>query len=218
MRKVSAGAMREPRVAALLRDAAEWRLLGLLLERPREGWRQEVEALRREVSDPEIGAAAEAARADATEGRYLALFGPGGPVSPREVTYRGMEDPGRILGDVMAFCDAFAFQPQTEEAPDHLAVEAGFLGFLCLKEAYARVRGHDEEAEVAARASERFREVHLGTFAWPVAERLGTTDMGYQALAVTALARRTGPRRDSAASQGYPRLSVENSPMECCEG
>jgi nitrate reductase assembly molybdenum cofactor insertion protein NarJ len=196
MKSVSAGAMREPQVAALLREAAAWRLLGLLLERPREGWRQEVEALRREVADPEIGAAAEAARAHASEGRYLAVFGPGGPVSPREVTYRGMEDPGRILGDVMAFYRAFAFQPHTEEVPDHLAVEAGFLGFLCLKEAYARVRGQDEEGEVAAQAAERFREAHLGTFAWPVADRLGRTDLAYLTLAAAALAHRTGPRRE----------------------
>ena len=215
MSEVSAGELREPRVAALLRDAAAWRLLGLLLERPREGWRQEVEALAREASDPEAGAAAEAARAEAAEGRYLALFGPGGPVSPREVSYRGMEDPGRILGDILAFYEAFAFQPQTEEAPDHLAVEAGFLGYLCLKLAYARARGQEAEAEVAERAAERFREAHLATFAWPLAERLVLADARYLSLTANAVARRSGPRRDGQGKGTIPPQIIEDCSLEC---
>ncbi len=161
----------EPRIHELLRQATEWRFLGLLFERPREGWWQDVEALVREVGDPELKAAAEAAREEADQGLYLALLGPGGAVSPREVAYRGMEDPGHILAEIMAFYEAFAFRPATEEPPDHLAVEAGFLGYLCLKQAYARARRNDEEAGVAAAAAARFRETHLSTLAWPVLER-----------------------------------------------
>ena len=100
MSAIAASHIGEARVKELLREAAAWRLLGLLFERPRDGWWREVEMLSREVVDPEITAAAEAARDGGGEGRYLALLGPGGPVSPREVTYRGMEDPGRIFADI----------------------------------------------------------------------------------------------------------------------
>ena len=180
-------AITNPRIQQLLGDAAAWRLLGLLFERPREGWWQEMEMLSQEVSDPAIKAAADAAQEGASEGLYLALLGPGGPVPPREVAYRGMEDPGHILADIGAFYDAFAFQPATEEPPDHLAVEAGFLGYLCLKEAYALARGNAEEAELVATAADRFREAHLSALAWAVADRVETAGARYLSIAATAM-------------------------------
>jgi nitrate reductase assembly molybdenum cofactor insertion protein NarJ len=210
-----AAAITEPTLQRLLGEATAWRLLGLLFERPRETWWQEVEALSRSVSDPEIRAAADTARDQASEGLYLALLGPGGPVSPREVTYRGMEDPGRILADIRAFYEAFAFQPETEEAPDHLAVEAGFVGYLCMKEAYARARGNKDEAEVAAKASARFREAHLAALAWPVTERLAGADVRYLALAAAALAHRSGPRPEPAKTVKARPPRCEHCPMDC---
>jgi nitrate reductase assembly molybdenum cofactor insertion protein NarJ len=208
-------AIADPRVRELLADATAWRLLGLLFERPRKGWREDVEALSRLVADPALRSAAGAAQEEATEGLYLALLGPGGPVSPREVTYRGMEDPGHILADISAFYDAFAFQPETEEAPDHLAVEAGFMGYLCVKEAYARARGNEEEAEIAAKAATRFREAHLSALAWPVAERLERTNVRYFSLAATVLAHRSGPRRDPGSTMKAPLRLCDDCPMEC---
>jgi len=214
MSAIAASEIGESRVTELLREATAWRLLGLLLERPRDGWRQELEMLGREVADPEIKAAADAAREAANEGLYLALVGPGGPVSLREVTYRGMEDPGRIIADISRFYEAFAFQPETEEAPDHLAVEAGFVGYLCLKEAFAHTRGNAEEAEIAAKAAIRFREEHLSTLAWPVADRLAEADACHLPLAAAALARRAGPRRDVTATR-TPRLPSCDECLEC---
>jgi len=200
-------AITDPQVQELLAAATAWRLLGLLFERPCEGWWQDVEALSRVVSDPEIRSAAAEAQLEASEGRYLALLGPGGPVSAREVTYRGMEDPGQIMADIQAFYQAFAFQPETEEAPDHLGVEAGFLGYLCVKEAYARARGSEEEAEVAAEAAIRFRKAHLSALAWPVAERLESTGVRYLSLAAATLARRSGPRPSTeGTAKARPRL------------
>ena len=210
-----AAAITDPFLRHLLGEATAWRLLGLLFERPGEGWWQEVEALSSSVADPEIRAAAGAAREEAGEGLYLAVLGPGGPVSPREVTYRGMEDPGRILADISAFYEAFAFRPETEEAPDHLAVEAGFMGYLCLKEAYALARGNKDEAEVAATAAARFREAHLTTLAWPVADRLATAEARYLALAAAALARRSGPRPHTTATVKARPPRCENCPMGC---
>lgn len=208
-------AITDPRVKELLGEATAWRLLGLLFERPREGWLQEVELLSGEIADPVIKAAGGAAREEANEGLYLALLGPGGPVSPREVAHRGMEDPGRILADIGAFYDAFAFRPETEEAPDHLAVEAGFLGYLSLKEAYARARGNEAEAEVAASAAHRFRDEHLASVAWPVADRLEKAGVRYLSLAASALAHRSGPRRDTDATIATPRPTCDDCPTGC---
>jgi nitrate reductase assembly molybdenum cofactor insertion protein NarJ len=207
--------MSDREVRRLLGEATAWRLLGLLFERPREGWHQEVEMLSREVADPEITAAGDLARAEANEGLYLALLGPGGPVSLRGVSHRGMEDPGRIIADIQAFYGAFAFQPATEEAPDHLAVETGFLGYLCLKEAYARACGAEDEAEIATHAAARFRTEHLSALAWPVAGRLEHAGVGYLARAAAAVARRAGPPPDTAmtAEQGLP--SCDDCHMSC---
>lgn len=207
------------RTQELLSEAAALRLLGLLLERPREGWRQEIESLRREVRDAEISAAVEAAQEEASEGLYLALLGPGGIVSPREVSYRGMNDPGQVLSDIRAFYEAFAFGPETEEAPDHIAVEAGFMGYLRLKEAYARARGNKEEAEIAAQGAARFREEHLSTLAWPLADRLEKTEVQYLSLAARALAHRTGPRPVTHPVGESPLLICDSDcPLECGQG
>ncbi len=205
----------DPRVRELLAEATAWRLLGLLFERPRQGWREDVENLSRVVSDPELQAAAVAAQEEGSEGLYLALLGPGAPVSAREVTYRGMEDPGQIIADISAFYRAFAFHPETEEAPDHLAVEAGFLGYLRMKEAYARARCNDEEARIAATAAARFSDEHLAILAWPVAERMQATNVRYLSLAAATLARRFGPRRDTPPTTTAPLRLCDDCSLEC---
>jgi nitrate reductase assembly molybdenum cofactor insertion protein NarJ len=193
-----------PGIRDLLAEAAAWRLLGLLLERPREGWWREAEELSRDLCDPALAAAVDAANEEATEGLYLAILGPGGIVSPREVSYHGMEDPGHILADLRAFYEAFAFNPRSEEAPDHLAVEAGFLGYLCLKEAFARTQGQDEQAAIAADAASRFRKDHLCTCAQFFAERVEETGVRYLTLAARALARLAGPPESSPADACLP--------------
>jgi len=204
-----------PEVRDLLSEAATWRLLGLLLERPRDGWWRQVDELSRGgIGDPALTAAVDAAREEAAEGLYLALLGPGGVVSPREVSYRGMEDPGRILADLRAFYEAFAFNPRTEEAADHLSVEAGFLGYLRLKEAFARTRGEDEKAVIAADAASRFRTDHLAAYAQSFAERVEKTGVGYLTLAARSLARLAGPPEPAATDAGLPLLE-EGCPLTC---
>ena len=141
-------------------EAARWRLAALLLERPRAGWLDEVRALAHEVDDAALGAAAEAAR-EATEGDYLALLGPGGAVPAREVGYRAGRDPGWLLSDVARFYDAFAYRPRAEDPADHFAVEAGFVGYLWLKEALARSAGDDDAGDVTAEARRVFVAEHL---------------------------------------------------------
>jgi TorA maturation chaperone TorD len=148
------------RTSDLLAEAASWRLASLLVERPRPGWRHEIERLSREAADQELAACARDAQ-EATEENYQRLFGPGGIVSPREVSYCGFEDPGRLMAELSAFYRAFLFEPRREEPIDHISVEAGFVGYLFLKEAYAGLRRSMEAAEITRSARERFTNEHV---------------------------------------------------------
>ncbi len=192
--------------APKLIESAEWRLLGLLFERPRPAWREEIAALAREVASEGLKAAAQAASA-ATEGEYLALLGPGGAVSPREVGYRGMEDPGRLLADIGAFHRAFAFHPISEDPVDHVAQEIGLVGYLSLKVAFAEHEGNPEAATTTARARDTFIAAHLGVFAHEFARRLGAAasarSVGYLALAARILATRV-----PQSAQAAPRAAA----------
>jgi nitrate reductase assembly molybdenum cofactor insertion protein NarJ len=161
----------EVKSESLLARAAAWRLASLLLERPREGWYDAIEKLSAEVIDGELRACAKNA-ADHTEETYHRLFGPGGAVSPREVSYCGFEDPGWLMAELSAFYRAFSFEPRREEPIDHIAVESGFLGYLFLKEAYARTRGDYEAAEITKSARQRFVNEHLLRCAGGIRNRL----------------------------------------------
>jgi hypothetical protein len=183
--------------ATALATATDWRLLALLFERPHAGWGAEAAALGRAVQDAALAPAA-AAAAEASAGTYLRLLGPGGGISPREVAYRGREDPGALLADIAAFYRAFAFHPCSEDPPDHVAVEAAFVGYLWLKEAYALACGDAGAAAISATARARFVEAHLRYFAAPLAERLAGAGVEYLAAASRALAERCGPAPTSA--------------------
>lgn len=198
----------------LLREAAEWRLMGLLFEYPREGWREELAALVSQVSDPALREAGQEARGDGHAGLYLAVLGPGGAVSPREVGYLPLQDPGRILADVTAFYEAFGYQPALTEPLDHVAAEAGFLGYLKLKEAFARSRDATEEAAVAAEAAESFLAEHLRNVAEPLSRRLATAAPRYLVLAGEALLRRARP--SSGGNAAIPACSSSAACATAC--
>lgn len=172
-----------------LRKAAEWRLLSLLLERPRPGWQEEIASLAQEVDDTWLHEAAVLSRT-ASEETYLALFGPGGSTSPREVAYAGMEDPGRLLADVISFYRAFAFMPQAEDPPDHVAVETSFVGYLALKEAYARAHENSDAVQVTQAAQDRFLEAHLDRLIRGLTEKLSDSGPAYLIKTIAALLRK----------------------------
>jgi nitrate reductase assembly molybdenum cofactor insertion protein NarJ len=176
--------------------AAEWRLIGLLLERPRRGWHEEVARLAGEVQDGSLRGAAAMAR-DASEGEYLRLFGPGGVVSPREVTYQPFADPGQLLAELAAVYGAFAFRPQVEEPLDHIAVEAAFVGYLLLKEAFALARGDRAAAATTAKARRDFVAAHLAALGTTFAQRLEDAGPAYVRPVGRLLAARLPARRTS---------------------
>jgi hypothetical protein len=192
-------------------EAARWRLAALLLERPRAGWFDEIRALAREVDDPGLRAAVETAQ-DATEGDYLALLGPGGAVPAREVGYRAGRDPGWLLSDVARYYEAFAYRPRAEDPGDHLAVEAGFVGYLWLKEALARSAGEDDAADVTAAARRVFVAEHLAGVAQAFARTLlAAGDASHLAGAAAVVASLV----PDARSPARPAADADSAPSRC---
>jgi len=179
-----------------LLNAAAWRLASALFERPKRGWSEEIASLAGEIDDPDLRRAAREAEG-ATEGLYLALLGPGGPVSPREIAYRPLEDPACVLADLTAAYEAFAYKPAAEDPIDHIAVEAGFAGYLTLKASYARALSDEEAASVTEEALAGFLREHLDPFARSLAERLAGSGT-YLEKAARALAARAARERPVA--------------------
>lgn len=203
------------RSRAWLEAAASWRLLGMLFERPHADWEAGVAMLSREVGARDLRRAAQVA-AGASAGDYLAVLGPGGGASPREVAYRSREDPGWILADVAAFYRAFGFEPRVEDPPDHIAVEAAFVGFLYMKAAYAREMEEREAEEIVLAAVETFFAEHLRRFAEPMAARLAPFGTSHLALAAQALLARVGrvPQAERAMLATIPIDAVAGANTE----
>jgi len=175
----------------LLHSAAQWRLIGLLLECPRDDWFAQVAAIAAEVGDEQLGRAAVLARQEASEGLYHTTFGPGGPAAPREVSYHDSLLAGQTLAQLRAQYAAFGYTPALDEAPDHIAVEAGFIAYLRLKEAFALHAGAVDQAEVAAEAARCFLQNHLSAMAGPLSESLECSGIGYLELVAAALRKRS---------------------------
>ncbi len=177
----------------LLGEARDWRLLGLLFERPRSGWHREVAALAEATDDEALRTAARAAR-DADEGSYLACMGPGGMAPAREAGYRRAADPSETIAWLQAAYRAFSYAPSVEDPPDHLALICGFRGWLALKQSYALAIGDVDTAASSDALGRRIAREHLAMIAEPLAERLGAGEGGHLLAAARALVARVGPR------------------------
>ena len=183
----------DDRVTTLLKESAEWRLLGRLLERPSPEWLDDVERLRREMPEGPLQDAAAAAR-HASEGEYHFVFGPGGPAPPREASYHASVELGSLLAAIEGDYAAFAYQARIDEPADHVAVETGFVGYLRLKEAYALACGDAEAAGIAQRAAARFTAEHLAVMAHPLAALLAESGIDHLARTAALVAARAGAR------------------------
>lgn len=207
----------DPHVHDLLRDAARWRLLGRLFECPGEEWRRDVATLADEMDDAELRAAAGAALVTTAEGQYHSAFGPGGPAPPREVSYHDTLELGSLMSELTGYYDAFGYHPTTSEAPDHVAIEVGFMAYLRLKEAYGVAAGDTEHAATTMRAAERFRADHLAVFAAPLAALLAHAGIDYLAQASGLLAARAGSRPPRARLPVFQELDDSGSVFPCCD-
>jgi len=183
-----------PETTQCLHEATRWRMLGLLFSCPDPEWREQLAALAASTADDLLRRAVAAAGPQADPGTYHTIFGPGGPASPREVSYRRASFSGRFLAELRDVYAAFAYDASsTGETPDHVATQADFVGYLRLKEAYARGRGEEEQADLAARTARRIIDDHLAWIAEPLAGTLQSLGVEYLALAAQALYERVGP-------------------------
>jgi nitrate reductase assembly molybdenum cofactor insertion protein NarJ len=194
-----------PATVRLLREAAEWRLLGLLFQCPQGHWHERLEASANEVEDCDLREAARLAVSQADEGMYHTVFGPGGPAPAREISYRESLQAGGILAEIAGYYEAFAYHPREDEACDHVSVEADFLAYLRLKEAYASARGDSDQASVTAHAAKRFLEDHVAAMAESLARCLALLSIEYLEKAGKALRKRAGRGKEGRKRRGRKR-------------
>jgi len=95
----------------LLREAAEWSLISLLLMPPEEDWQEQIVAIASEAGDPGLRNTAEAACPEADGALYHTLFGPGGVVRPRGVSHGPGTMPEKMLSQLRGFYQAFGYRP-----------------------------------------------------------------------------------------------------------
>lgn len=201
---MSAAMLVAARQRELLAEAAQWRLLALLFECPSSEWRDHVRALVAEMPPGRLRDAAEAALHEASEGRFHSAFGPGGPAPAREAACTPSVELGGLMAELAAYYEAFGYHPAITEPPDHVSVEAGFMGYLRLKEAYALACDDPEHAAVTAEAAQQFLAQHLRPLATALASALSGSGIRYLSLAAEELLRRAGPAE--APSAGLPVL------------
>jgi nitrate reductase assembly molybdenum cofactor insertion protein NarJ len=205
----------EPSVQEMLREAADWRLIGLLLECPSAEWRNRVDELAREVPDAELAQAVALSREQASEGLYHSTFGPGGPAPPREATHRDTLQLGYLMSEIEAYYASFGYRAGSSEPPDHIAVETGFVAYLKFKQAYAAACGDAEAAAVAAEACREFVTEHLASTAAPLTEMLAASGVPYLELTGRALGRRAGPARKRFLVLGAESLNRDEDDFGC---
>ena len=204
-------------VRELLLDAARWRLLGRLFECPTDDWRRDVATLRNEVDDAELKSVANTALETASEGLYHSVFGPGGPAPPREVSYHDTLELGSLMSELTGYYAAFGYRPSIQEAPDHVAVEIGFVSYLRFKEAYALAADDGEHATLAAQTVQQFRADHLALIAGPLAALLADSDIPYLVRASAVLTARAGEPPARRRLPVIPTVDDEDgSDFPCC--
>lgn len=200
----------------LLQEAARWHLTGLLLQCPDDDWSDRLASLAEESDDAELSRAVDAALREVSAGAYHSAFGPGGPAAPREVSHRDAVVPGAFLSDLCGFYEAFAYRPPEHETPDHIAAEVGFLGYLRLKEAYARACGEEEQARIVACAAARFVEEHLALLAHRFAESVKKSGVEYLEIIARTLQSRIDPPPEEPGGDGrLPVLDEADSAFSC---
>jgi hypothetical protein len=135
------------------------------------------------------------------------------------VTYLGGVQLGYLMSELSAYYDAFGYKPQTTEALDHLSVEAGFLSYLQLKQAYAHECGEAEHAATASDASLSFVKEHLVQVAEPIARALENLAPEYLVHAGRYLLERVGPRPKTSYPLGGDVIGgLEEDEMRCGTG
>jgi TorA maturation chaperone TorD len=181
-------------VAADLEQAAAHRVLSIFFSTPSDDLLAELRTLAPEVPDDLADAAARASRASARDlqGLYHRVLGPSGRVPDSECAYdvNTAGGSGPLIADLAAFYRAFAYDAGGAPA-EQIATELGFLGWLSLKSAYARVEASSAHMERVDQARRAFLRDHLGRWAMPFLDRLEDEAAGTRYEAIARLARET---------------------------
>jgi len=199
-----------------MKEASEWRLIGLLFECPVGEWKERIKSLADAIGDFQLRTAVEFARVEAGEGLYHSIFGPGGPAPGREISYRGWAQPGFLLSELASFYQAFSYVTETNEVADHVAVECGFIAYLRLKELYAVECSDKERAEITHQAASTFIDDHLCKYAQKLSKLLTASGIEYLHLAGAALFARVGPDKDASRQIFLPVLEEDDQSMFEC--
>jgi TorA maturation chaperone TorD len=166
-------------VNAWLERAANWRMASLLFSEPHADRAAELTELAALVSEPaRAGAAALAADTALRGDDYYPVLGPGGcPATESAYDRAAIANRGPLIADVAAFYEAFVYPPRFTcgLAPDHVAVELDFLGFLALKVAFALDQNRQEESVVGRAAYREFLDAHPGFWIDQLVARLEST-------------------------------------------
>ena len=181
-----------PEVRDILNNAAEWRLIALLLERPRLHTVPQIGCIAKEIPAADLKEIVELAL-NATEECYLQYFGPGGLLSPREVAYIGWGDPGKMMSEIGLLYESFSFAPRSEDPSDHIAVEANFISYLYIKEAYALLNEEEEKVDTAKAVRQKFIEEHFGVLLYGLTRKLNGSEPVYISKTLTAASTRIQP-------------------------
>jgi TorA maturation chaperone TorD len=149
-----------------LEQSCTYRFLALLFQPPSPEMARELADLAGVLDESlrEDGRALAFELGPDVEHDYHALLGGSGRCRDCESDYQvaALGGKGPLLADVAAFYRAFHFAADDHcLAPDHVAVELDFLGYLAMKAAYARHASLIDEREICELAAEQFDRDHV---------------------------------------------------------
>lgn len=149
-------------------------------------------------------------------GEHLRVFGPSvGSLHPPYSTEHDTAAPFRKeqdLADIAGYYRAFgvALHDDLHERVDHMGVEADFLAFLAMKEAYALCEDGPHEVAIVRAAAARFAREIVAPAARSFAERLARAEGGLFAAAAALLCALVD---DARAPGDIPRRRVAALPV-----
>ena len=166
-------------VATWLQRSSTWLFLSQAFERPTpetvDSLRALATTLPEALREPADALATEPL--DSAEPEYFSVLGPAGCAAAESSYERAaMAARGPLLAEVAGFYEAFHYTPpHTQDVPDHISVELGFLAYLACKVAFALFERQQESAEIASTAYDTFLREHPGAWAGPFVDALLAT-------------------------------------------
>ena len=198
----------------LVEQAGDWSLMRLLLERPSDGWRQQLLAESKETVDPELTSAVQMAQAEANDYFHQVLFGADGLLTSRESEYRFERDRGAVLSDLEGMRERFGYSWNGSEAADHILALIGLMAHIFSLQAIAVRDNQIGEAIYLEGIAEWLRRGHLAWFAEQIASALSSTQVCYLSHVAHALEQRVLPTGESGKPARRPSESIRNHELK----